>query len=230
MAVQPTEPTLTVQPTEPTLTVQPTEPPTEPTLAVLPVEPTQDIHPSEPPVRVKLRKGQYIVTFDKRNAGDIDLNFHVERCLKQSVFNALRKNTVHKVKKPRKLDTVANLTPEQLERKRATRRQYYYNNKEKFNTYAKNRYNNDPVYWEKKLTMAKERYRLLRENVERKKPGRKPRIKDTTPSTTASDNEDHVVDVKPTNNTPKRIGRPRKVHFNNNDHEPEIISINNDES
>ena len=47
--------------------------PTEPTMDNQPIEPTMDNQPidaleqtSEPSVRVKLRKGQYIVTFDKK--------------------------------------------------------------------------------------------------------------------------------------------------------------------
>ena len=76
------------------------------------------------------------------------VNYHVNRCLQQNGFNALRKNTIHKAKKPRKLDTVANPTPEQIERKRASRRGYYYNHKEQFNAYVKQRYSIDPIYWE----------------------------------------------------------------------------------
>ena len=133
---QVTEPTMDTQPTEPPMDNQPTEPPI-------------DNQATEQPVRVKLRKGQYIVTFDKRKIGSIDLNYHVDKCLKQQVFNALRKSTVHRLRKPRKLDTLANLTPEQLERKRASGREYYYNHKEQFNSYVKQSYSTDPVYWEK---------------------------------------------------------------------------------
>ena len=69
-----------------------------------------------------------------------------DKCLQQHVFNALRKNAVHRPKKPRTLDTVANLTPEQLERKRASRREFDYTHKEQFNVYAREIYNSDPVY------------------------------------------------------------------------------------
>ena len=205
---QPTEPPMVEQPTDPIMDNQPTEPPTD----NQPTEPPMVEQPAEAPVRVKLRKGQYIVTFDKRKAGSIDLNFYVDKCLKQNVFNALRKNTVHRPKKPRKLDTVANLTPEQLERKRASRREYYYTHKEQFNAYVRERYNTDPVYWEKKLASSMARYHKLRENVERKKPGRKPKVKDNTPSTTASDED--VKEVKAISDKPKKkLGRPRKVNF-----------------
>ena len=120
------------------------------------------------PISINQRNGQYIVKFDIANIDKIDFNLHVNKCLQQNVFNALRKNTIHKPKKPRKLDIVANLTPEQLARKRASRREYYYNHREQFNAYVKQKNNTDPVYWEKKLNLAKDRYRRLRENVEKK--------------------------------------------------------------
>ena len=123
--------------------------PTESPMDNQPTEPRLVEKPTEPPVCVKLRKGKYVVTVDKQMAGRIDLNFYVDRCLEQNVFNAIRRNAVHKPKKPRKLDTVSNLTPEQLERKRASRREYYYNHTDQFNAYVKERYNNDPVYWER---------------------------------------------------------------------------------
>ena len=63
-------------------------------------------------------------------------------------------------------------TPEQLERRRASRRKCYYNHKEQFNTYVKQRYNSDPVCWEKKLNQSKKRYRTLRENVLKKEARR----------------------------------------------------------
>ena len=115
------------------------------------IETTIGDHFTEAPIRIKLRKSQNIVTFDKLKIGNIDFNYHVNRCLQQNVFNALKKNTIHRVEKPRKLDTVANLTPEQLERKRASRRENYYNHKEQFNAYVKQRYNIDPVYRGKKV-------------------------------------------------------------------------------
>ena len=93
--------------------------------------------------------------------------------------------------------------PEQLEKKRESRRRYYQNNKERINALSVERYNNDPEYWRKKLTAVVERYRKSRENVENKRPGRKPKnpdiIKDT-PSTSKD---------KPK----KQLGRPRKVSF-----------------
>jgi len=213
---QPTEPTMDNQPIEPTMDNQPIEPTvdnqlTEPTMDNQPIDALEQT--SEPSVRVKLRKGQYIVTFDKNNAGNIDLNFHVDRCLKQCVFNALRKRTFNRPKKPRKLDTVENMSPEQLERKRATRRLYYYNNKEKLNAQVKERYNNDPVYWEKKLAASLERYRRSRENVEKKKPGRKPKYTDSKASTTASDDGKEIKQVG--DEPKKKVGRPRKVKFYN---------------
>jgi len=89
---------------------------TESTIDSQLTESTIDNQVTEATIRVKLRRGQYIVTVDKLRIGSIDLNFHANKCLKQHVFNALRKNTVHRPRKPRKLDTVANLTAEQLER------------------------------------------------------------------------------------------------------------------
>ena len=164
MVEQPTETPMVEQPIELHMGEQLTEP------QLVEYAPEQQLvdDSTELPVRVKLRKGQYIVTFDKRKAGSIDLTFDVDKCLQQKVFNALRKNAVHRPKKPRKLDTVANLTPEQLERKRASRREYYYNHKEQFKAYVRERYNSDPVYWEKKLALSKERYHRLRDNVEKR--------------------------------------------------------------
>ena len=213
-----TDPIMDNQPTEPPMVEQPTEAPmdnhpTELPMDNQPTEPSLVEDATEPPVRVKLRKGQYIVTFDKRKAGSIDLNFHVDKCLKQNVFNALRKNAVHRPKKPRKLDTVANLTPEQLERKRASRREYYNNNKNRLNALFKEKYNNDPVYWEKKLTASLDRYHRLHANIPKKKPGRKPKVKDSTPSTTASDEEEKVTPIS--DQPKKKLGRPRKVNFGN---------------
>ena len=52
---------------------------TEPTMDNQLTEPTMDNQATEQPVRVKLRKGQHIVTFDKRKVGSIDLNFHVDK-------------------------------------------------------------------------------------------------------------------------------------------------------
>ena len=150
-------------------------------------------------VKIKLRKGRYIISIDQSNLDNINLKYHIDRYLKQCVFNAFKK----KEKKPRKLDTVENLTPEQLEKKRESRRRYYQNNKERINALSVERYNNDPEYWRKKLTAVVERYRKSRENVENKRPGRKPKnpdiIKDT-PSTSKD---------KPK----KQLGRPRKVSF-----------------
>ena len=80
-------------------------------------EPTIVSHFAATPISIKQRKGRYIVTFDIVNIDKIDFNLHVNRCLQQKVFDALRKNTIHKPKTPRKLDTVANLTPEQLAKK-----------------------------------------------------------------------------------------------------------------
>ena len=59
------------------------------------IETTIGDHFTEAPIRIKLRKSQNIVTFDKLKIGNIDFNYHVNRCLQQNVFNALRKNTIH---------------------------------------------------------------------------------------------------------------------------------------
>ena len=49
---------------------------------------------TEAPISIKQRKGLYIVTFDIVNIDKIDFNLHVNRCLQQNVFNALRKRTL----------------------------------------------------------------------------------------------------------------------------------------
>ena len=65
----------------------------------------------------------------------------------------------------------------------------------------------------KKLMQAKERYHKLRENVEKKKPGRKPKINDKTPSTTAYDEEGKEEVKSITDKVKKILGRPRRVNF-----------------
>ena len=62
------------------------------------------------------------------------------------------------------------------------------------------------------MNQAKERYHKLRENVEKKKPGRKPKVIDITSSTTASDTESKE-EVKPVTDKMKKIGRPRLINF-----------------
>ena len=77
--------------------------------------------------------------------------------------------------------------------------------------------NNDTVYWDNKLNQSEGGYRKLRETVEKKKPGRKLKIVDLTSSTTASETEcskdDEVIIV--TEKVFKKLGRPRKVNFDN---------------
>ena len=61
-------------------------------------ESTIDNQLIESPIRVKLRQGQYIVTVDKLKIGSIDLNYHVNKCLKQNAYKALHKSAIHKAR------------------------------------------------------------------------------------------------------------------------------------
>ena len=115
--------------------------------------------------------------------------------------------------------TNADMTPEQILMKRANRLKWYNANKEHVKNYIKNRYNTDYGFWKKATDYERQKYRISHENVEKKKRGPKP--KNTTPSTSASDNEEipkittfktrskPIEEDKPKN----RVGRPYKVKF-----------------
>ena len=67
--------------------------------------------------------------------------------MKKIVLLAFKKGT--KTKKKRK--TIADMSPEQIEKARIQRLEWYRNNKEKVKVYTKDKYNNDYLFWKKSL-------------------------------------------------------------------------------
>jgi hypothetical protein len=143
---------------------------------------TQPMEPQN--VDIALCDGQYIFKFDSNHINEKTLS-----TLKQAVFNALKPRP----KRIRKKVLNADLTPEQILLRRASRLRWYNTHKEHAKSYIKNKYHNDYDFWKKTTDYEREKRRLERVNVEPKKRGRKPKI--STPSTTASD-DDKVLKTK----------------------------------
>ena len=89
------------------------------------------------------------------------------------------------------------MSPEQIEKARIQRLEWYRNIKEKVKVYTKEKYNNDYLFWKKITDYQRERYRLSRVDIVNKKPGRKAK-------SVSSNSSDESV------STPAvRRGRPR---------------------
>lgn len=143
--------------------------------------PQDDIDPIAPIVDVKLRKGEYIIKIAKTNTDAINFEQVLDSALKKIVFNAFRRDT-----KPKRRRTVAEMTPEQIEKARQHRLNWYRKNKDKVRIYAKGKYNNDYDYWKKTTDYQRERYRASRANIEKQKPGPKPRSRSSSNDENAS--------------------------------------------
>jgi hypothetical protein len=162
-------------------------------------------------IDIALCDGQYVFKFDSTNINDKKFD-----TLRRAVFNALKP----KPKRIQKKIAIANLTPEQIELRRASRRKWYNANAEQAKDYIKNKYHTDYDYWKKTTDHVREKHRLERLNVEPKKRGRKP-TRNLTPSPIASDDDEVLInklsqDKTKKNREPKpkqRIGRPYKVKF-----------------
>ena len=100
--------------------------------------------------------------------------------------------------KKKKRKTIADMTPEQIEKARNQRLEWYRNNKEKVREYVKDKYNNDYEFWKKITDYQREKYRSSRVNIINKKPGRKPR-------SSSSNSGDETSSTIPS----VRRGRPR---------------------
>ena len=121
---------------------------------------------------------------------------NLEQCfklaIKQIIFNTMKSN----IKQKPKRKTSADMTPEQIERAREHRLNWYRKNKEKVRIQAKDKYNSDYNYWKRVLDYQRERYRTSHANIEKRKPGRKPR-----PSSDSDDEKSR--------SPPRCRGRPR---------------------
>ena len=96
------------------------------------------------------------------------------------------------------------MTPEQIEKARHQRLDWYITNKDRVREYTKEKYNSDYNFWKKATDYQRERYRASRANVENLKPGRKPR--------SSSSNSGDESSSPPIRNR----GRPRIKAINEN--------------
>ena len=169
-----------------------------------------------PKVDVKLRKGEYIITVAKTNTNAINLEQCLETAMKKIVLMAFKKETKPR---PKRRKTIVDMTPEQIEKARQQRLDWYRKNKDRVREYTKEKYNTNYDFWKKTSDYARERYRTAHANVEKQKPGRKPR------SSSNSGDESHspppVVRsrgrprINPINENKEKKppGRPLKVKF-----------------
>ena len=91
------------------------------------------------------------------------------------------------------------MSPEQIQKARQLRMEWYRKNKEKARDYIRGKYNNDFDYWKKTTDYQRERYRSSRTNVIKLKPGRKPRSTSNSSDEAATTSQPIV----------KTRGRPR---------------------
>ena len=78
-------------------------------------------------------------------------------------------------KPKKKRTTIADMTPDQIEKARQQRLEWYRKTRIKWDNIFTAKYNNDFNYWKRTTDYQRERYRSSRSNAVKLKPGRKPR-------------------------------------------------------
>ena len=104
---------------------------------------------NSPKIDVKFRKGEYIIKLANTATDEDNIESCLVMAMKKIVFLAFKNST--KIKKKRK--TIADMSPEQIEKARIQRLDWYRENKEKVKVYTKEKYNNDSLFWKKLLTI-----------------------------------------------------------------------------
>ena len=98
---------------------------------------------NSPKIDVKFRKGEYIIKMANTGTDENNMESCLEAAMNNIVFLAFKNGT--KIKKKRK--TIADMSPEQIEKARTQRLEWYRNNKERVKVYTKEKYNNDYDFW-----------------------------------------------------------------------------------
>ena len=114
-------------------------------------EPTpivETIFDNPPKIDVKIRKGEYIIKIPNTGTDKTNIESCLETAMKKIVLLAFKNGT--KTKKKRK--TIVDMTPEQIEKARIQRLEWYRKNKENVRVYVKEKYNNDYLFWKQLLT------------------------------------------------------------------------------